>query len=142
MEEYFNICLALAKKAYNKNEIPVGAIVVFNNKIIAKAYNQRIKSNDVTAHAEIIAIRKAAKKLKDWRLNECDLYVTLKPCDMCSSIIKESRIKNVYYLVDRDSIKKSYDKTLFNKIEDNSFQHLNNEYKKIFSDFFKLNGKR
>lgn len=88
-----------AKKAFKKNEVPVGAIVVKENKIMAKAHNNRQKKCNVTGHAEINAIIKAEKKLKDWRLDGCELYVTLEPCDMCKKIIEESRINNVYYML-------------------------------------------
>ena len=76
MFEYMNVALTEANKAFRRNEVPIGAVIVFNNKIIAKAFNNRNRKIDVTNHAEIIAIRKAARKLGDWRLSECDLYVT------------------------------------------------------------------
>ena len=109
-KKYYEEIIKLAKKASKKGEVPVGAIIVKNNKIIAKAYNKIEKYKDATMHAEIIAIKKASKKLKNWRLNDCEMYVTLEPCTMCSSAIELSRIKKVYYLVKRDkkiSIKKS-----------------------------------
>lgn len=86
-----------AKIAYEKNEVPVGAIIVENGKIIAKAYNRNIKLNDPTAHAEVLAIKKASKIKKSSRLDGCDLYVTLEPCTMCASIISLSRIRRIYY---------------------------------------------
>lgn len=89
----------LAYKAYLKDEIPVGAVIVKNNKIIASAYNKREKTQIATHHAEIIAIQKACKKLKSWRLDNCDLYVTLEPCPMCAGAIINARIKNLYYSV-------------------------------------------
>ena len=110
-EKIYETLIKLLEKANKKNEIAVAAVIVKNNKIISSAYNIRNKSHDVTAHAEILAIRKAEKKLKDWRLNGCDLYVTLKPCSMCESIIKEARIDNCYYLCNKLPSKKEYDKT-------------------------------
>ena len=89
----------LAYKAGSQGEIPIGAIIVKNNKIISKAYNKREKSQIATHHAEILAIQKACKKLKSWRLDDCDLYVTLEPCPMCAGAIINARIKNVYYAV-------------------------------------------
>ena len=86
-----------AKKAYAENEVPVGAVVVYKNRIIAKAYNQKLKLNDFRAHAEVIALNKAQKVIGDWRLNDCDLYVNLEPCVMCAGAILETRIKNVYF---------------------------------------------
>lgn len=78
-------------------DIPVGAVVVRHGKIIAEAYNTREKDNDVTSHAEILAIRQAAKVLDNWRLEDCDLYVTLEPCPMCGWAILQSRIRNLYF---------------------------------------------
>lgn len=109
-EKYSKEIIKLAKIAYKKGEVPVGAIITKNDKILARAYNKIEASNDATMHAEILAIKKASKKLKNWRLNDCEMYVTLEPCTMCSSAIELSRIKKVYYLVKRDkeiSIKKS-----------------------------------
>lgn len=85
-------------KAYRKNEIPVAAIVVRNGKIISKSYNKRNITNNPLHHAEIICLVKASKKLKTWKLSDCDMYVTLEPCPMCKSVINESRIRNVYFL--------------------------------------------
>lgn len=85
--------------AYTKEEIPVGAVIVKDGKIISKAHNTREKSQVATHHAEILAIEKACKKLKSWRLDDCDLYVTLEPCPMCAGAIVNARIKNVYFAV-------------------------------------------
>ena len=78
-------------------DVPVGAIIVKDNKIIASAHNEREKTNDITAHAEILAIKQAAEKLENWRLEDCELYVTLEPCPMCAWAILQSRIKTVYF---------------------------------------------
>ena len=86
-----------AKKAYKIKEIPVGCIIVKDGKIIARGYNKRESLQDVTLHAEMIAIKKACKKLGSWRLEDCDMYVTLEPCPMCSGAIIQSRIKNLYF---------------------------------------------
>lgn len=142
MEKYIEELLILSKKAYKYDEVPVGALIVYNNKILAKAYNKRNRTNNITNHAEILAIRKAAKKLGDWRLNDCDLYVTLEPCSMCKEVIKQSRIKNVYYLVDKYDYKKEYDKTKFMKISDTENNNIKKLYEKLLSDFFKLKCKR
>ena len=95
-EIFMDIALLEAKKAFKKEEIPVGCVIVKNNKIISKAYNKKNKTNRIIDHAEIIAITKANKKLKNWRLEGCDLYVTLEPCPMCASAIEQARINNVY----------------------------------------------
>lgn len=89
--------LKQASKAYLLGEVPVGAIIVHNDKIIARAYNLREKKQSISSHAELIAIEKASKKIGSWRLEECDIYVTLEPCPMCSGAIIQSRIKNLYF---------------------------------------------
>lgn len=132
-EKIWQELIKLSKKAEQKKEIPVAAIIVKNNKVIAKAYNRRQKNKDVLGHAEILVIRKAEKKLKDWRLNDCFLYVTLKPCELCEKIIIHSRIKEVFYLVEPLLFKKEYQKTTFKKTETNVCQ----EYKKILQNSLK-----
>ena len=132
-EEYFNILIKLAKKASKMDEVPISAIIVKNNKIIAKAINKREKEQNVLNHPEIIAIKKASRKLKNWRLFDCDLYVTLKPCNMCENIIKQSRLRNVYYLLDKPETKKEYDKTQFIKTNICTYEQM---YSKILTDFF------
>lgn len=86
-----------ARKANEKGEIPVGAVVVKDGKIIARGYNKKEERGCAVEHAEIVAIRKACKKLGDWRLNDCDLYVTLEPCAMCAGALVNSRIRKVFY---------------------------------------------
>lgn len=95
-ENFMNEALKEAKKAYKKEEIPVGAVIVKNGKIISKAHNLKETKKRTTSHAEIIAINKANKKLKNWRLNDCEMYVTLEPCPMCAGAIILSRIKKIY----------------------------------------------
>ncbi len=131
--KYFEICFDLAKKASKIEEVPIGAIIVQNGKIIAKSYNLREKRHDITAHAEILAIKKASKKLKRWNLSDCCLYVTLKPCSMCNSIINQSRIKNVYYLYEKLDYKKEYNKTLYQYCEQDQ---LSDSYGELLSSFF------
>lgn len=101
-EKYMNIALIEANKAYKKNEVPIGCIIVKNNKIISKAYNKKEKTNVVTKHAEIIAIEKACKKLKTWHLNDCILYTTVEPCLMCTGAIIQSRMKKVVYATENE----------------------------------------
>jgi tRNA(adenine34) deaminase len=86
-----------AKIAFEQDEVPVGAIIVKNNVIIARSHNQNIADNDPTAHSEMLALRLAASTIKSSRLDDCDLYVTLEPCPMCAFAISLSRIKRVYY---------------------------------------------
>ena len=132
-EKYLKTLMKLAKRAFAKNEVPVSAIIVKNDKIISKAFNKREQSHNVLAHAEVIAIKKASKKLKTWRLFDCDLYVTLKPCSICENIIKQSRIRNVYYLIDKPDTKKEYNKTKFNKMNICTYEQM---YELILKNFF------
>ena len=96
-EKFMKKAIALAKKAYALDEVPVGAVIVKDCEVIASAYNKREMSHDATAHAEILAIKKACKKLDDFRLIGCDLYVSLEPCVMCTGAILNARIENVYF---------------------------------------------
>jgi len=98
--KFMRLALLEAKKAKEENEVPIGAVLVKDNKVIAKAHNQKEKNIDVTAHAEILAIKKASKKLKNWRLNGCSLYVTLEPCAMCASAIAQARISNLIFALE------------------------------------------
>jgi tRNA(adenine34) deaminase len=114
-EIYMGEAIKEAKKALKIGEMPIGAVVVFENKIIARGYNKRETKKDSTMHAEIIAIKKACKKTGDWRLNKCSLYVTMEPCVMCLGAVIESRIdkvicgiKNNKYSNTNSSIKNEY----------------------------------
>ena len=95
-EYYMMEALKEAKKAYQKNEVPVGAVIVKNGKIIARAHNLKETKCDTTQHAEILAIQKASKKLKSWRLIDCQMYVTLEPCTMCMGAIIHARIDSLF----------------------------------------------
>ena len=88
-EKFLNILIKECKKAFKKDEVPIACIITKNSKIISKAHNLKHKTNFILNHAEVLAIKKAAKKNKDWRLNGYDMYVTLEPCDMCKEIIKQ-----------------------------------------------------
>lgn len=102
----------LAEKSYSENEFPVSAIIYDENgQIISSAYNKRNASQLTIDHAEITAITKANKKLKSWRLTNMCMVVTLEPCDMCKTVIKESRLKNAYYIIPRYNYKKQYKST-------------------------------
>ena len=96
-EYYMSLALKEAEKAALEDEVPVGAVIVCNDKVIAKAHNQRDHKNLTHAHAEMLAIIKANKKLESWRMPECDIYITLEPCIMCMGAIIQSRIRKVYY---------------------------------------------
>jgi len=102
---FMRIALKEAQKAYKNDEIPVGAIIVDSKgDVLSKAFNKKEKMHDATAHAEILAIKKASKKLGDWRLNGCTIYVTLEPCEMCMSAIKQSRISKLVYGASKENI--------------------------------------
>ena len=142
-EKFMKEALKEAKKAYEKLEIPVGCVIVKDNKIIARAHNLKETKFDTTKHAEIIAIQKASKKLKSWRLNECEMYVTLEPCSMCAGAIINSRIKKLYYGAKDE--KTGAVGSVFNLLKDYKFNHdveiesgiLENECRNILKEFFK-----
>ena len=93
-EKYMKEALKLAKKAYALNEVPIGCVIVYNDKIIARGYNRRNTDKNPMAHAELIAIKKASRILNDWRLEGCTIYITLEPCQMCAGAIVQARITN------------------------------------------------
>lgn len=95
--KFMQAALKEAEKARSKNEVPVGAVVVLNNQIIARGHNLREKTQSFHAHAEFIAMMKASKKLNSWRLDQCEVYVTMEPCPMCAGAMIQSRVKKVYY---------------------------------------------
>ena len=142
-EEFMKEALKEAEKAYKKLEVPVGAVIVKNGKIIAKAYNQKETKYDTTKHAEILAIQKASKELKSWRLLDCEMYVTLEPCPMCAGAIINSRIKKVY--IGTMDYKTGAVGSKLNLLNDYVFNHkvefeagiLENECEDILKEFFK-----
>ena len=120
-EYYMKQALKEAEKAYKKLEVPVGAIIVKDGKIIARAYNQKEEKKDTTKHAEILAIQKASKKLQSWRLIDCEMYITLEPCSMCAGAIINSRIKKVY--IGTMDEKTGAAGSVFNLFNDYTFNH-------------------
>lgn len=130
-EKFMELAIKEAKKAYKREEVPVGAIIVKDNKVISKTHNMVEKKKDCTLHAEIIAIKKASKKLKNWRLNDCEMYVTLEPCKMCMTAIELSRIKKVYFLIQKDK------EINFNKDKYSCIKYKNDEYLNLIQSFFK-----
>lgn len=94
---FMNEAIKEAKKAYKKGEVPVGAVVVYEGKIIARSHNNREKKQLISGHAEFNAMLKASKKMKSWRLEDCDVYVTMEPCGMCAGAMIQSRIRKCYY---------------------------------------------
>lgn len=142
-EYYMKQAIKEAEKAYKKLEVPVGAIIVKDGKIVARAYNQKETKTDTTKHAEILAIQKASKKLKSWRLIDCEMYVTLEPCTMCAGAIINSRIKKVY--IGTMDQKTGAVGSVLNLFNDYTFNHqvesetgiLKEECENILKQFFK-----
>lgn len=142
-DEYFmQKALLEAAKAFKINEIPIGAVIVKDNKIISKGYNKKEKNNSSLEHAEIIAIRKAQKKLKKWRLDDCKIYVTIEPCFMCTGAILEARIKEIIY--GSSDLKKGFISSKLDVTKIDYFHKFNvkngvlqKDCEKIIKDFFK-----
>ena len=142
-EKFMWEALKEAQKAYDKGEVPVGAVIVKENKIIARAHNQKEIKQDTTMHAEILAIQKASKKLQTWRLLDCEMYVTLEPCAMCAGALIQSRMKKVY--IGTADEKTGACGTVLNLLEDFTFNHkveiekyvLKEECESILKQFFK-----
>lgn len=142
-EYYLHCAIEEAKKAEAKGEVPIGAVVVYQHQIIGRGHNVRELTHDATTHAEMIAIREACQAKGNWRLEECQLFVTLEPCPMCSGAILQSRIPEVYF--------GAYDKkggtcgTLMNLLDDDRFNHrsyvegglCHDECQKQLQDFFR-----
>ncbi|MGA9174261.1 MAG: tRNA adenosine(34) deaminase TadA [Thermoactinomyces sp.] len=142
-ETFMREALLEAKKAEEIGEVPIGAVVVRNGEVIGRGHNLRETTHDPTAHAEIIAIRQASEAVGGWRLNDCDLYVTLEPCPMCAGAIIQARIANVIYgTVDP---KAGCAGTLMNLLDDERFNHqtavitgvLQGECAALLSGFFR-----
>lgn len=126
--------IEIACKSLSSGDVPVGAVIKKDENIIAISYNTREREQNVLGHAEINAIFEAQKKLNNWNLNGCELYVTLKPCSMCLEVIKQARIDKVYYLLDKPSFKHEYNKTTLEKINNNDEEK---KYVEILNEFFK-----
>ena len=120
-EEFMQEALKEARKAYKKLEIPVGAVIVRDGEIIAKAHNIKEEKKDTTKHAEILAIQRASKKLGTWRLNDCEMYVTLEPCSMCAGAIIQARLKKIY--IGTMDEKTGACGSVLNLLEDYKFNH-------------------
>ncbi len=142
-EKFMKEALKEAKKAYDKLEVPVGAVIVKDGKIIARAHNLKETKMDTTKHAEIIAIQKASRKLGAWRLLDCEMYVTLEPCSMCAGAMINARIKKLY--IGALDEKTGAAGSVFNLFEDYKFNHdvkveqgiMKEECEKILKDFFR-----
>ena len=143
IEKYMKEALKEAKKAYEKDEVPVGAVIVKDGKIVARAHNIKETKLDTTCHAEILAIKKASKKLESWRLEGCTMYVTLEPCPMCAGALIQSRIDKV--VIGTMDYKTGACGSVLNLLKDFKFNHtvqvetgiLKEECESILQDFFK-----
>ena len=120
-EKYMKEAIKEAIKAYKIEEVPVGAIIVKDGKIIARAHNKKETKKNATSHAEILAIQKACKKLESWRLTDCEMYVTLEPCSMCAGACIGARIKKIY--IGTMDLKTGACGSVFNLLEDYTFNH-------------------
>ena len=142
-EWFMRQALKEAEKARSKNETPVGAVIAWNGRIISRGHNEKELRNDSTLHAELTAIKKASKKLGSWRLNECDLYVTLEPCTMCAGAMIQSRIRKLY--MGAMDPKAGAAGSVLNVLQVESFNHrveleyglLEEECSAILKDFFR-----
>ena len=142
-EKFMKQAIKQAVKAKELDEVPIGCVIVLDEKIIARGYNRRNTDHTSLAHAEMMAIKKACKRLGDWRLEECTLYVTLEPCQMCAGAIVQSRVKRV--VIGAMNKKAGCAGSIFNLLEEDRFNHkaevirgvLEEECSKMMSDFFK-----
>ena len=142
-DHYMRIAIEQAQVAEENDDVPIGAIIVHNNQIIGKAYNQRELLQDPTAHAEIIALTQAAAFLESWRLNDCTIYVTLEPCCMCAGALVLARMKRLVYGC--DDPKAGAIKSLYNIVQDERLNHkvevtsgvMTDECSQLLQDFFK-----
>ncbi len=133
-KKYFFEVIKEAKKAYKEDDVPVGAIIVKNNKIIARAHNRKEKNQIATHHAEMLAIEKACKKIGNWHLNDCEMFVTLEPCLMCKGAILESRINKVTFF----SKRKKQNINFVEKIKNEKFvyKRINDDCEILLKSFF------
>ena len=147
--KYMKEAIRQAEKAYALEEVPIGCVIVYQDKIIGRGYNRRTTDKNALAHAELLAIKKASRKMNDWRLEDCTMYVTLEPCQMCSGAIVQSRIKRV--VVGCMNPKAGCAGSILNMLEMKEFNHqaelttgvLEEECSNIMKQFFKeLRGKQ
>lgn len=147
-ERYMKTAIKQAKKAENIDEVPIGCVIVYHGKIIARGYNRRNIDKNTLSHAELNAIKKASKRLGDWRLDDCEMYVTLEPCQMCAGAIVQSRIKKIY--IGSMNPKAGSAGSVINLLQVKEFNHqveiesgiLQEECSGMLSDFFKNLRKR
>lgn len=142
-ERFMKEAIKQAKKAYALKEVPIGCVIVYEDKIIARGYNRRNTDKNTLSHAEILAIKKASKKLGDWRLEDCTLYVTLEPCQMCAGAIVQARVSRV--VIGSMNPKAGCAGSILNLLEMDAFNHqvevergvLNEACSEMLTTFFK-----
>lgn len=142
-ERYMKEAIKQAKKAYARKEVPIGCVIVYEDQIIARGYNRRNTDKNTLSHAEILAIKKASKKIGDWRLEDCTLYVTLEPCQMCAGAIIQARVSRV--VIGSMNPKAGCAGSILNLLEMDAFNHqaevergvLNEECSDMLTSFFK-----
>lgn len=142
-EKYMKEAIRQAKKAYALDEVPIGCVIVSDGKIVARGYNRRNTDKNTLSHAELIAIKKASKKTGDWRLEECTMYVTLEPCQMCAGAIVQSRMKRV--VIGSMNPKAGCAGSVLNLLQMTAFNHqvevdrgiLEEQCSSMLSDFFR-----
>lgn len=147
-EKFMKEAIRQARKAAKIDEVPIGCVIVYEDKIIARGYNRRNTDKNTLAHAELSAIRKASKKLGDWRLEGCTIYVTLEPCQMCAGAIVQARIDKV--VIGSMNPKAGCAGSVLNLLQMSAFNHqtelergvLEEECSRLLSDFFKICGKK
>ena len=143
IKKIHTLLLKEARKAYEKEEVPISAAIIKDGKVISKAHNLKESKNSVLAHAEILAVEKACKKLNNWRLDGCDIYITLEPCSMCAAVLHQSRIDNIYFFTKRENcgnynlLEQILVEKNSNKITKYSYIDYSDESKKLLQDFFK-----
>jgi tRNA(adenine34) deaminase len=141
--KYMKMALAEARKAYQRAEVPIGAVVICNDQVVGRGFNLREQTQDPTSHAEMIALKEAAKNEASWRLEDCQLYVTLEPCPMCAGAILQSRIKRLVY--GASDPKAGAVNSLYQLLNDERFNHqveveagvMEKEAAQLLKDFFR-----
>lgn len=143
IKKIHDILIKEAIKAYNMSEVPISAVIVKDGKIISKAHNLKETKNSVIAHAEILAVEKACKKINNWRLDGFDIYITLEPCSMCAAVLHQSRIDNIYFFTRRENcgnfnlLNQILVEKNSNKITKCQYIDYSDESKNLLQDFFK-----
>lgn len=141
--KYMELAYEEAIKAFHCDEVPIGAVIVKNDTLISKSHNKKNSANSSLAHAEVECIKDANILLDNWRLDDCDIYITLEPCPMCASLIHQSRIQNVYYATSKndknnyETISRIFNDNTANKCTNFYYVDCGKKYSQLLNDFFK-----